>query len=216
MLLRVRGTKFWIFQSHSHCLSSFSLSILTGLRRVARDMDNDDNRERIEACIQKEARKLLIICRNSDHSKRIRPTGNIMHRALLWPSSSGGMHDPNLCCTRNLCRRLSGHGWERGCSHDGYVGYVGEVGGRNVDVLSLAHMLDATKHHGYVKGLCGFSGSSESKTCGALFATHLSRCPGFEPVLVCLARCSMTLTTCAIHATLLTCHRYKLVPRQDR
>ena len=96
MLLRVRGTKFWIFQSHSHCLSSFSLSILTGLRRVARDMDNDDNRERIEACIQKEARKLLIICRNSDHSKRIRPTGNIMHRALLWPSSSGGLHTEPL------------------------------------------------------------------------------------------------------------------------
>ena len=48
-------------------------------------------------------------------------------------------------------------------------------------------MLDATEHHGYVKGLGCFSGSSESKTCGTVFAAYLSRSPGFEPVLLCLA-----------------------------
>lgn len=43
--------------------------------------------------------------------------------------------------------------------------------------LRLAHMLDATEHDGYVKGLGRFSRSSESKTCGAVFAAHLSRSP---------------------------------------
>ena len=46
-----------------------------------------------------------------------------------------------------------GHGWEWGCSRNGYGG---EVGGRNVDVPStcrLAHMLDATEHHGRIMGM---------------------------------------------------------------
>ena len=52
-------------------------------------------------------------------------------------------------CTRNLCRRVCGLGWERGCSHDGYYG-MGGVGRVARRFLWRAQMLDATEHQGYV------------------------------------------------------------------
>ena len=54
---------------------------------------------------------------------------------LQFPAS-GRKHDPNLCCTWNLCCRLWGHGWELGCSQGG-CGW-GRVG--MLAFVGLAHM----------------------------------------------------------------------------
>lgn len=39
-----------------------------------------------------------------------------------------------------------------------------------------------------VNGVGRFYGSSEMKSCGALFSAHLTRSPGFLPILACLAK----------------------------
>lgn len=67
---------------------------------------------------------------------RLQGTANADHLFCFQCPASGDKHGPNLCCTRNLCRRVCGLGWERGCSHDGYYGMggVGRWRERSLDV----------------------------------------------------------------------------------
>lgn len=80
---------------------------------------------------------------------RLQGTANADHLFCFQCPASGDKHGPNLCCTRNICRRVCGLGWERGCSHDGYYG-MGGVGRVAGTFLGRAQMLDATEHQGYV------------------------------------------------------------------
>lgn len=168
-------------------------------------MDNDDNRERTEA--SKGSKKIADYLQEFQTIPREYVLGGILPTGLRFGRRLLGRCMTQTCAAHGIF--VAVWTWVGMGMLTQWV-WVGEVGGQNVDFPStcrLAHMLDATEHHGYVKGLGRFSGSSESKTCGTVFAAYLSRSPGFEPVLLCLAECWMTLTTCAIHATFMKCHR---------